>query len=364
VLFLKSKVLFGFDKSRRAITKEGRAIICEGQLDMITAFEAGFQNIVASQGTAFTEYHARSLKRHAEEVVLCFDSDNAGYKAAVRSFDILAPTGLVVKVAPLPAGEDPDSLIRRQGPDAFQHQLNLARDFFEYMIDFVSSTGSLNDVREKTRFAGVMAEKICLLDNPIARDAAIQRVSVRLGIPEAEYRRQVARLSKSKARNRPTDAASPAESASSLPPQNKNATQILRTVLQSREALDHLRQHATRENLAAVTGCELLEAVRASNLDLSAAPGLATFMATLSVPEERAFSEIIAMKKQQVDLSMVQQTLETLEYQGCKNLLENAQTQLKNPHLNLDDVIALQARVIALSKESNERRARLAKGKP
>jgi len=77
-------VFFGFDKSKRAIAKAGQAVVCEGQIDMLMVYEAGFQNVVASQGTAFTEYHARLLKRHCDEVVLCFDSDNAGYKAAEK----------------------------------------------------------------------------------------------------------------------------------------------------------------------------------------------------------------------------------------------------------------------------------------
>ncbi|MFZ4764723.1 MAG: DNA primase, partial [Roseimicrobium sp.] len=146
-IFSKSKVLFGLDKSKRAIIKAGRAIVCEGQLDLITAFEAGFENVVAPLGTAFTEFHARLIKRHAEETVLCFDSDNAGYKAAVRAFSILAPTGIIVKVAPLPPGEDPDSLIRGQGGEVFREFVDGASDFFEHMISFTAAHYDLSDTR-------------------------------------------------------------------------------------------------------------------------------------------------------------------------------------------------------------------------
>jgi DNA primase len=133
-IFSKSKVLFGLDKSHRAIRKANRAIVCEGQIDVIMVFEAGFENVVAPLGTAFTDFHARMLKRHAEEIVLCFDADTAGYKAAVRAFTILAPSGLIVKVAPLPQGEDPDSLIRKQGTEVFRQNIESARDFFDHMI--------------------------------------------------------------------------------------------------------------------------------------------------------------------------------------------------------------------------------------
>ena len=82
--------MFGLDKSKRAILDARTAVICEGQLDLIACFMAGVQNIVAPQGTAFTPDHARLLKRYADEVVLCFDSDQAGKDAAVRSFDLSA----------------------------------------------------------------------------------------------------------------------------------------------------------------------------------------------------------------------------------------------------------------------------------
>ena len=88
-IFTKSKIFFGLDKSKRAILDAGFAIVCEGQLDLIACFMAGVQNIVAPQGTAFTDQHARILKRYVDEVVLCFDSDEAGQNAAVRSLDHL-----------------------------------------------------------------------------------------------------------------------------------------------------------------------------------------------------------------------------------------------------------------------------------
>jgi DNA primase catalytic core len=114
-VFSKSRVLFGFDKSKRFIAKADQAIICEGQIDMIMVFEAGLQNVVAGQGTAFTEHHAKMLKRVCNEVILCYDSDNAGREATEKAFRILSPQGISVRVAALPQGEDPDSLIRKEG---------------------------------------------------------------------------------------------------------------------------------------------------------------------------------------------------------------------------------------------------------
>ncbi|MGA8490099.1 MAG: DNA primase, partial [Terriglobales bacterium] len=102
-IFTKSRVFFGLDKSKRALLDAGFAVVCEGQLDLIACFMGGVQNVVAPQGTAFTDQHARILKRYADEVVLCFDSDEAGQNAAVRSLDHLLASGLAVRVAIVPA---------------------------------------------------------------------------------------------------------------------------------------------------------------------------------------------------------------------------------------------------------------------
>nr|MBA3883784.1 DNA primase [Chthoniobacterales bacterium] len=118
-LFRKGNVLFGLHKSKRALIEANSAIVCEGQLDLITLFEAGIRNVVAPQGTAFTDNQARILKRFVEEVVLCFDADAAGQKAAERSMESLLQSDLIVRVAEMPAGEDPDSIVRTRGREEF-----------------------------------------------------------------------------------------------------------------------------------------------------------------------------------------------------------------------------------------------------
>ena len=129
-LFRKGNVLFGLHKSKRALIEANCAIVCEGQLDLISLFEAGITNVVAPQGTAFTENQARILKRFAEEVVLCFDSDAAGAKAAERSLDALLENDFIVRVVELPPGEDPDSLVRRDGKGAIRKTRRERARFF------------------------------------------------------------------------------------------------------------------------------------------------------------------------------------------------------------------------------------------
>jgi len=118
LLFHKSRVLFAFDKARKAIVDAHQAIVVEGQIDAIRCHQAGLTNVVASQGTALTESHARLIKRYADEVVLVLDADAAGVKAALSSSEIFIAAELSVRVVTLPEKEDPDSLIKKSGADA------------------------------------------------------------------------------------------------------------------------------------------------------------------------------------------------------------------------------------------------------
>src|ERR1051326_515043 len=134
-IFTKSKVFFGLDKSKRALLEADYAVVCEGQLDLMACFMAGVQNVVAPQGTAFTAEHARILKRYVQEVVLCFDSDEAGQNAAMRSLDHLLRSGLAVRVAVVPAPHDPDSFIKAQGGAALKQLVEGAEGFFDYLLN-------------------------------------------------------------------------------------------------------------------------------------------------------------------------------------------------------------------------------------
>ena len=185
-IFTKSKVFFGLDKSKRALLEAEYAIVCEGQLDLIACYMAGVQNVVAPQGTAFTGDHARILKRYVEEVVLCFDSDEAGQNAAVRSLDHLLASGLAVRVAVVPSPHDPDSFIKAMGGPAFRQLIEQADGFFDYYLNRLCAT---NDVAtDKGRLAVLrdMAEAVHKTGNVVLIDKYAQKTALRLGVsPDA-----------------------------------------------------------------------------------------------------------------------------------------------------------------------------------
>src|SRR5579859_7514723 len=185
-IFTKGKVFFGLDKSKRALLDKQQAVVCEGQLDLISAFMSGVQNIVAPQGTALTADHARILKRYVEEVVLCFDSDDAGQNAAVRSLDSLLASGLAIRVAVVPAPHDPDSFIKASGGAAFQRLIDQAEGFFDYYLNRLCATNDAATDKGRLAILLDMAEAVHKTGNVVLVDTYAQKTALRLGVsPEA-----------------------------------------------------------------------------------------------------------------------------------------------------------------------------------
>ncbi len=187
-IFTKSKIFFGLDKSKRAILDAGFAVICEGQLDLIACFMGGVQNIVAPQGTAFTDQHARILKRYANEVVLCFDSDNAGQTAAVRALDHLLASGLAVRVAVVPPPHDPDSFIKANGGAAFGQVIKSAAGFFDYYLTRLCATNDITSDKGRLAVLRAMSEAVHKTGNGVLIDTYAQKTALRLGVAAESVR--------------------------------------------------------------------------------------------------------------------------------------------------------------------------------
>ncbi len=193
-IFSKSRVMFGLDKSKRAILDAGFALICEGQLDMIACFMAGIQNVVAPQGTALTSDHARILKRYTNEVVVCFDADSAGQKATVRAFDALLPVGLAIRVATIPAPDDPDSFIKKMGADAFRDRLTKAEGFFDYLLNRLCLVNDSGSDKGRQEVLKAMAEAVYKTGDAVLIDRYAQKTAARLGVSGASAAAQFKKL--------------------------------------------------------------------------------------------------------------------------------------------------------------------------
>ncbi|MFZ3376102.1 MAG: DNA primase [Chthoniobacterales bacterium] len=188
-LFRKGKVLFGLHKTKRALIEAKCAIVCEGQIDLISLFESGIKNVVAPQGTAFTESQARLLKRFVNEVVLCFDADAAGKKAAERSLEALLEADLTVRVIEMPPGEDPDSMIRTKGKAQFEKLLGNARDFFDYLIEREAVATAPESYIERVRIGRRLAETIARVPDSLLRGKIVDKAAARLNLSKEELQK-------------------------------------------------------------------------------------------------------------------------------------------------------------------------------
>lgn len=195
-IFSKGRVIFGLSKSKRALLDTKTAVVCEGQLDLIACFMGGVTNVVAPQGTAFTPEHARILKRYAEEVVLCFDADNAGQNAAVRALDALLGAGLSVRVASVPNGKDPDEFIKQHGGEAFAGVIKRAPGFFDWYLDRLVATNDANSDKGRVTISRSMAEALAKAGNDVVVDKYVQKTALKLGVSSDAVRSDFKKLMK------------------------------------------------------------------------------------------------------------------------------------------------------------------------
>ncbi len=191
-LFDKSRNLFGLNYARTS--RENYLLICEGYMDVIAMHQAGFTNSVASLGTAFTSQHAALLKRYTSQVILTYDSDGAGVKAALRAIPILKEAGISVKVLNMRPYKDPDEFMKNLGPEAFRQRIEEAKNSFLFEIDVLKSQYDMEDPEQKTRFYQETARRLLEFPEALERDNYIQAVSKEHMIPYEDLRRLVNQL--------------------------------------------------------------------------------------------------------------------------------------------------------------------------
>ncbi len=136
-LFNKRKILFGLDKSNRAISAAGAVIVVEGYMDAISLYSAGIKNVVATLGTAFTPEHAKLILRYVRKIIFCYDSDEAGQRATIRALPIVQAAGAEVFIVKVPDGKDPDEFVRKHGKEAFEELVKQAETLIDYRLKYV-----------------------------------------------------------------------------------------------------------------------------------------------------------------------------------------------------------------------------------
>ena len=189
-VFRKKNNLYGLNLSRKAVAEAGYIILVEGYMDTIGLYRAGIENVSASLGTALTENQARLIKRYTHEVVLCYDSDEAGRNAALRGMEILKKEGLRVKVLHVTEGKDPDEFIKEKGRDAFLKLLEKALPYVEYRIAAIRSRYDLTSEDGLIECLRAIAKE--LRDySPVEQDIYVRKVSQEMGISENALKREI-----------------------------------------------------------------------------------------------------------------------------------------------------------------------------
>jgi DNA primase len=351
-LFRKGSVLFGLHKTKRALIEANCAVVCEGQLDLISLFESGITNVVAPQGTAFTENQARVLKRFVNEVVLCFDSDAAGQKAAERSLEALLENDLIVRVAEMPAGADPDSLVRREGKEAFESRVAGARDFFDYWIERETAGVDLASLGTKMQLAKSLAETVSRVRDPLMRGEISSKVSARLGVAAQDFQ---SLLPKQRSQSfRSGDQSEAHATGGTAPVLRHDIAMLCLLALRDEKARQFLREQNWHETLGQVPDGEILACILKGDLHPDDAASLNAFMVTLSPPEERLVSSWLLQKVPPNAGVMVEKWWLGIRQAVLRRQLDVAANQIKLPNLSTGEIVNLQKQILDLQEQLHE----------
>jgi DNA primase len=190
-IYRKSEVLFGVNLARQAMREEGAAIVVEGYFDHLALYQAGVRHAVATCGTALTGEHMKLLQRYAGKVYTLFDSDSAGRKATCRAMELFLDGALPAFAVELPAGEDPDSFLKKEGSGAFADRLAKARPIFEWFFRHVVRETNVGTIDGKVSVVEELAPRLKKIANPVERDLYQKEIARVLGINERALVRKI-----------------------------------------------------------------------------------------------------------------------------------------------------------------------------
>src|SRR6185312_15406768 len=214
-IYSKSRVLYNLDRAKEAIRKLGYVIIVEGQMDCIAVYSAGFHNVVASSGTAFTETQVRLLGRFSKDIVVNFDPDTAGAAATDKSLGMLLEEEFNIRVLRLEAGFDPDLFIRKNGPEAYAKALKGSAKYFDYLVERALKLFPTRSPEGKKNAVNFLLPHIHRVPNRIVRDELANDIAQKLNIDTTVLRQEFKAAAVSRAvgglRNEPDIDVTPAE---------------------------------------------------------------------------------------------------------------------------------------------------------
>jgi DNA primase len=186
IIYDKSKILYGLSEGKNAIRNNGEAILVEGYADVITLYQHGIENVVASSGTALTEQQVKLIKRYAKKLFVIYDSDPAGIKAAEKGAEIALSNDLEPNIVRLPEGEDPDSLVKENGPKALKFFLKDAANYVDFIIDNRKKSGEYSSPSEQADLIREITKTIAKIPDKLQHHFYLRRAATKLELSEAQ----------------------------------------------------------------------------------------------------------------------------------------------------------------------------------
>jgi DNA primase len=304
--------------------------------------------VVAPQGTAFTESQARILKRFVSEVVLCFDADAAGKKAAERSLEALLQHDLIVRVLEMPPGEDPDSLVRKKGKEDFQGRVTAARDFFDFWIEREAATTDLSSLGAKMELARNLAQTVAHVHDPMLRGEVVRKVTARLGVSTSEFENLVPRAQRRERFQVTQQAAEPV-----VVPRHDMAMLCL-FALRDEEARNFLLGEHWHEVLAQTPNSQLLVRILEADIRPGDPASLSSFMSSLAPAEESLIAGWLVQKLPANAATVAEEWWRGLRQAALRRQLEAAESRMKLPQLSTGEIVTLQKQILDLRDQLTE----------
>ena len=342
-IYSKSKVLFNLDLAKEWIKKFDYAILVEGQMDCISVFAAGFQNVIASSGTAFTELQAKLLGRFSKNVVVNFDPDTAGAKATERTLGLLIEEEFQIKVLTLEQGFDPDLYIRRKGKDAYSEALRQSQKYFDYLIERARTQFPIRSAEGKHKAVNYLLPHIQRVPSRIMRDELAQEIAQKLQVDSAVLRQELRHA----ASTRSTSAVkAPAEA------QVTEAEKVLIRALASARQIQTAEEHISARDGAEEEfdparqaqfvllneGLHLGLATEAlAECLLNASPEAPDILQLpASEPDRRMLAAILLKEEEELTAEVLEAAVRALRRIHLRRRQEEVQRELKKPGLAAD----------------------------
>jgi DNA primase len=356
-IYSKSRVLFNLDNAKEAIRKLNYAILVEGQMDCISVYAAGFHNVIASSGTAFTELQAKLLGRFSKNVVVNFDPDTAGARATERTLALLVEEDFNIRVLTLETGFDPDLFIRRKGKDAYGAALKHSQKYFDYLIDRARAMFPVRNADSKVKAVNHLLPHIQRVPSRIVRDELALEISQKLGIDSAVLRQELkhAATTRTATQVKATAEAQITGAERVLIRALASATQMqsAETRTSAREGTDEEFDPA-RQAQYALQSEHLYEGLASQSLIealLEAGTETADVLALPKTEEDRRLlASILMHEEEELTPETVEGAVRALRRIYLRRRLEEVQTALQRPGLPLEERQALLQEKVRLKR--------------